>query len=124
MFVLIGLYFLVLTAFGDSYYRRWIYTHHYFDFGLANYLPSITGTISSAFFMCAFSKNFPRSLVASAIGVSIGAMIYESLQPTFGTGVFDWQDFAAVCVTGVLLVVFMRRYAQHYSETTGLHASK
>ena len=107
VFVLIGGLALVLTAIGDSLYRDWIYSNNYFDFGLANYLPSITGTITAIFFLCGVSKEFPANIVKSSAYVVIGCALYEILQPVFHTGIFDWQDLIAVIVTGItFLLVF------------------
>lgn len=98
---------LVLTAIGDSLYRNWIYSNNYFDFGLANYLPSITGTITAIFFLCGVAKEFPANIVKSSGYVVIGCALYEILQPVFHTGIFDWQDLIAVIVTGItVLLVF------------------
>lgn len=107
IFVSIGVGALVLTAIGDSLYRNWIYSNNYFDFGLANYLPSITGTITAIFLLCGLSKEFPENIIKSSSGVVIGCALYEVLQPIVHTGIFDWQDLAAVLVTGaVVLFVF------------------
>jgi hypothetical protein len=98
---------LILTIIGDSFYRNWVYSNNYFDFGLANYLPSITGTITAIFLLCGASKAFPKDIVKSSCGVIIGCALYEVLQPIFNTGVFDWQDLAAVFATGaVVLLIF------------------
>jgi len=98
---------LIFTAIGDTIYRNWIYSNNYFDFGLANYLPSITGTITAIFLLCGFSKSFPEGIVKSSSGVIVGCASYEMLQPILHTGIFDWQDLAAVLITGiVVLLVF------------------
>lgn len=107
IFLSIGVVALVLTAIGDSLYRNWIYSNNYFDFGLANYLPSITGTITAIFLLCGVSKTFPENIVKSSASVIVGCALYEVLQPILKTGVFDWQDLAAVLVTGaVVLFIF------------------
>jgi hypothetical protein len=33
----------------------------------------------------------------------VGCVIYEVMQPTLGTGVFDWQDLVAVVITGCVV---------------------
>ena len=96
---------MVLTSIGDTIYRQWIYSNNYFDFGLANYLPSITGTITAIFILCGFSKSFPENIIKSACGVVMGCALYEILQPMLHTGIFDWQDLAAVIVTGSVIVL-------------------
>ena len=97
----------MLTAIGDSLYRNWIYSNNYFDFGLANYLPSITGTITAIFLLCGLSKTFPENIKLCS-GVIGGCALYEVIQPILRTGVFDWQDLAAVLVTGAMVLIVFK----------------
>jgi len=110
IFISLGLLFLTITAIGDSFYRGWIYTNHYFDFGLANYLPSITGTLTSIFLLCGLSKNFPNDLKKTSLWVSIGCLLYEGLQPVLGTGVFDWQDILAIVITSLIFQITLKTH--------------
>lgn len=108
----------MLTAIGDSVYRNWIYSNNYFDFGLANYLPSITGTITAVFILCGISKKFPEDISKSSSGVIAGCALYEILQPLLRTGIFDWQDFSAVIVTGaIILLIFKALLKKEYDES-------
>lgn len=104
VFILIGAIFLVLTYIGDTYYRDWVYSNQIADFGLANYLPSITGTITAIFLLIGLSKEPSTKAPSSAFWVIVGCVIYEIMQPTFGTGIFDWQDLVAVIITGCIVV--------------------
>lgn len=106
--MLIGATALALTVIGDSFYRPWIYDNNYFDFGLANYLPSITGTITAIFILCGQSKSFPKNIIQSSCGVIIGCASYEILQPIFHTGVFDWQDISAIFITGTIVILYFK----------------
>ena len=115
-FVLIGIGALVLTAIGDSVYRNWIYSNNYFDFGLANYLPSITGTITAVFILCGISKKFPANIAQSSLGVTAGCALYEIFQPLLRTGIFDWQDLAAVIVTGALIQLIFRNSPKNQQD--------
>lgn len=108
-FLTIGFSAFALTVVGQAYYRPWIYTNHYFDFGLANYLPSITGTLTAIFLPIGFSKKFPSKIVESTTGVTIGVGLYEILQPVLHTGIFDWQDMIAAIVTGALTTLAFKR---------------
>ena len=104
VFILIGLTFLVLTHIGDSQYRDWVCANQIADFGLADYLPSITGTLTSMFLLIGLSKDWITKAPESAIWITAGCATYEFLQPVLGTGVFDRQDLIAVLVTGGLVV--------------------
>ena len=105
LFIITGAVFLVLTHFGDTYYRDWVYTNQIADFGLANYLPNITGTITAIFLLIGLSKESFKKAPSSAFGVMVGCVIYEVMQPTLGTGIFDWQDLVAVVITGSIVVI-------------------
>ena len=88
IFILIGVAFLFLTHIGETSYRGWSYSNNISDFGLANYITSITGTIAASFFLIGFSKEsveYPNLV----FGVIVGCALYEILQPVLGTGVFD-----------------------------------
>ncbi|ACJ30876.1 hypothetical protein swp_4221 [Shewanella piezotolerans WP3] len=104
VFIITGVIFLVLTHIGDTYYRDWVYSNQIADFGLANYLPSITGTITAIFLLIGLSKESFKKAPTSAFGVMVGCVIYEVMQPTLGTGTFDWQDLIAVVITGCIVV--------------------
>ncbi|MCF4009702.1 hypothetical protein [Rheinheimera sp. UJ63] len=109
MFILIGMSFLVLTSIGDSYYRDWVYANQIADFGLADYLPSITGTITSIFLLIGLAKDWITKAPESALWITCGCATYECLQPVVGTGVFDPQDFIAVFVTGGIVVFMLNK---------------
>ena len=108
VFIITGAAFLVLTHIGDTYYRDWVYSNQIADFGLANYLPSITGTITAIFLLIGLSKESFIKAPTSAFWVMVGSAIYEVMQPTLGTGVFDWQDLVAVVITGFIVVYALK----------------
>ncbi len=108
VFIITGVTFLVLTHLGDTYYRDWVYSNQIADFGLANYLPSITGTITAIFLLIGLSKESFKKAPSSAFGVMVGCVIYEVMQPTLGTGVFDWLDLVAVVITGCIVVSVLK----------------
>ncbi|GIU21716.1 hypothetical protein [Shewanella sp. MBTL60-112-B1] len=115
VFIVIGIVFLVLTHIGDTNYRDWAYSNQIADFGLANYLPSITGTITAIFLLIGLSKESFTKAPTSAFWIMVGCVIYEVMQPTLGTGIFDWQDFVAVVITGCIVV-----YSLHLSNKNWL----
>ena len=108
LFLSIGIVFLVLTHLGDTYYRPWAYSNQIADLGLANFLPSITGTITAIFLLIGLSKESFAKAPLSAFWILIGSAIYEVIQPVLGTGVFDWQDLIAVIITGSIVVYVLK----------------
>lgn len=111
-FIIIGAIFLFLTHIGDTYYRDWVYSNQIADFGLANYLPSITGTITAIFLLIGLSKESFTKAPVSAFWVMVGCAMYEVMQPILGTGVFDWQDLVAVVITGCVVVLTLKKSKQ------------
>jgi len=109
VFIITGTIFLVLTHVGDTYYRDWVYSNQIADFGLANYLPSITGTITAIFLLIGLSKESIKKSPSSAFWVVVGCVIYEVMQPILGTGIFDWQDLIAVVITGSIVIFSLNR---------------
>lgn len=93
LLILIGVTFLVITHIGDIYYRFWVYSNQIVDLGLANFSPSITGTITAIFIIIGLSKESFAKTPVSAFWVMIGCVIDEVIQLVLGTGVFDWQDW-------------------------------
>jgi len=118
LFIITGAIFLFLTHICDTYYRDWVYSNQIADFGLANYLPSITGTITAIFLLIGLSKESFKKAPTSAFGVMVGCVIYETMQPTLGTGIFDWQDLVAVVITGCIVVFALNRTMLHAATNT------
>mgnify|MGYP005997315163 FL=1 len=109
VFIITGATFLALIHIGDTYYRDWVYSNQIADFGLANYLPSITGTLTAIFLLIGLSKESFTKAPSTAFWVMVGCVIYEVMQPTLGTGVFDWQDLVAVVTTGCIVVFALNK---------------
>ncbi|RUO69408.1 hypothetical protein [Idiomarina ramblicola] len=102
VFLIIGISFIVLTSLADTLYRDWSYANDIADFGLADYLPSITGTVAAVFTLLGISKDLKQKTISNAVAGVVGCVIYEIVQPFLGTGVFDWQDLVAVIFTGAV----------------------
>jgi hypothetical protein len=115
----IGLAALIITVIGDTFYRDWIYSNNYFDFGLADCIPSITGTVSAIFLLCRYSKNFPKDIMMTSGSVIVGCAIYEILQPVFHTGIFDWLDLCMTIVTGSLVLLIFRILLKQQEDGAG-----
>ncbi|WP_220766173.1 hypothetical protein, partial [Shewanella sp. MBTL60-112-B2] len=73
------------------------------------------GTITAIFLLIGLSKESFTKAPTSAFWIMVGCVIYEVMQPTLGTGIFDWQDFVAVVITGCIVV-----YSLHLSNKNWL----
>ena len=131
LFGLGALWFLITEAM-RSLYRPWIYSHGYADFHLADTIGSSCGAITAVLILPALfcrEKKGPKVLPA-AIGVGIGQVVYEFLQPWVKTGLFDWYDVIAAAVggaIGVLIVSLVSRldsenWANQWSDGTAAEA--
>lgn len=118
VFIFIGIIFILLTHVADTYYRSWVYANQISDFGLAGYLPSITGTITAIFLLIGLSKEPIKNIPKSAVFIAIGCIAYEVLQPIFGTGVFDWLDLAAIIISGGLISLLLHHWTKSMSFKT------
>lgn len=72
-------------------------------------LPSITGTITAIFLCIGLSKEPFTKAPTSAFWIMVGSAIYEVMQPTLGTGVFDYQDLTAVVITGFIIIYALKK---------------
>ncbi len=123
VFILLGLVFIALTHVGDTLYRDWAYANQVNDFGLADYLPSITGTITAVFLLIGLSKEPLSDAPRNACWVMVGCVIYEVGQPFLGTGVFDWQDIVAVITTGCVMALLLKATVLDIARAPKAHAT-
>lgn len=103
----LGLLAFISSWLADGLYRSWIIHNDFNDYGLSGFLPSITGTVTAIFLYLGLFQNNNEQLFHSAVGLWIGCLIYEILQPTLGTGVFDIADLIAIFVTGIISCLFV-----------------
>lgn len=110
----LGALWLLITEAMRNLYRPWVYSHGYADFHLADTIGSSGGAITAVLILPALfcrQKKGPEVLPAG-IGVGIGQVVYEFLQPWVKTGLFDWYDVIAAAVgggVGVLIVNLVLR---------------
>ena len=114
----LGALWLLITETMRSLYRPWIYSHGYADFHLADTIGSSGGAITAVLILPALfcrKKKGPEVLPA-AIGVGIGQVVYEFLQPWMKTGLFDWYDVLAAAIGGGVGVLIVNLTLRRTSE--------
>lgn len=109
LYFFIGFVALIITSLVSVRYRDWVYGNNIFDFGLADYAPSIGGTITVIFLSVGLFQKSSDQILKSAIAAWAGCAIYEVLQPYLGSGVFDIKDFLAVIITGAITCLILRK---------------
>lgn len=93
------------TEWGRFTYRPWVRENAIEDFGLADSIGSLGGTIVVVLLHVSLVPLKSLSIMHSGAAVVVGMVTYEFLQPYLGTGVFDWMDvFACVVGGGIALL--------------------
>jgi hypothetical protein len=102
LLILAGVSALVITEYGKSTYRPYAWSHSLRDFGLADSLPSLGGTITGTLLLTGVFARGRNAAGRTALGIGGGSLLYEFLQPTLRTGIFDWTDVLFVLLgTGI-----------------------
>ena len=92
----------VLTVWATATYRPWALRNHVEDLHFAGSVPSLGGTATAVLVISGFLGTTRAKALSASRGLAVGCVAYEILQPTLGTGVFDWYDVLA-CVLGYVL---------------------
>jgi hypothetical protein len=99
-FVLFAFFFL-LTEMGREIYRPFIYQNGIDDFGFADVVGNLFGTVAIIFFDLGISHATRRQSIRTAAFVTAGVAVYELLQPVLPRGVLDWKDVISTFVAGL-----------------------
>ena len=108
-YFLLFVFFFLLTETGREIYRPFIYRNQINDFGLADVIGNLLGTVAIIFFNLTIAHATRIQSARIIIFVTAGVMIYELLQPVLPRGVLDWKDVWSTPIAGLfsLLVVFL-----------------
>jgi hypothetical protein len=108
-YFLLFVFFFLLTESGREVYRPFIYGHQINDFGLADVVGNLLGTVAIIFFDLTITNATRMQSVRIIAFVTTGVMIYELLQAVLPKGVLDWKDVWSTPIAGLfsLLVVFL-----------------
>jgi hypothetical protein len=94
---------LLLTETGRRFYRPYIYAAGIDDFGLADTIGNLGGTVAIVFFDAAIVNWTPRqTLRFTWIMIVPGLIVYEALQGNLLRGTFDWADLLATVLGGCI----------------------
>ena len=108
-FILFAAFFL-LTEMGREIYRPYIYRNGIDDFGFADVVGNLLGTVAIIFFDLGISHATKRQGIRLVAFITLGVAIYALLQPVLPRGVLDWKDvvstFAGLFSLAMLLAVW------------------
>jgi uncharacterized membrane protein YeaQ/YmgE (transglycosylase-associated protein family) len=54
------------------------------------------------FLLAAIMSRARVTSFGGAVGAAVGAVVYESLQPTLRSGTFDWNDVVGIVIGSVI----------------------
>ena len=95
------------TEFGRKIYRPFIYSHGIEDYGLADMIGNLGGTVVQIFLYLGLANSTRIQGLRIITIVTVGYLVYEFLQPVLPRGTFDWLDVYATLVAGSFSAVLM-----------------
>jgi hypothetical protein len=113
-FVTFALFF-ILTELGRETYRPYVYQNEIKDFGFADVIGNLLGTVAVIFFGLGVSHANRVQSIRGTIFVTAGITVYELLQSVLPRGVLDWKDVISTPIAGLfslMLVLAIWRVVQ------------
>jgi hypothetical protein len=99
--------FFILTEIGREFYRPYAYQNEINDFGLADVIGNLLGTVAIIFFCLGVNHaNRVQSIRVTAF-VTVGVTIYELLQAVLPKGVLDWKDVVSTPIAGLFSLMLV-----------------
>ena len=114
--LLLAVFSFFIVFVGEQFYRPWVKTNNFSDFGLVDFFPSFFGTLVVIFLFGCFSKQ--QDFLKIVTGGTVGCLIYELLQPALNTGIFDWKDLMAIIIAGSLSWLLVKKWVVPRSDLT------
>lgn len=119
LYFLMGGLFFVLTEVGRNVYRTYIYQNSIPDYGLADVVGNLLGTVTIIFMELGIVHANHAQARRITIFVTLGVALYELSQLILPRGVMDWKDLYATLVAGaftyLLVEIMWRRGAENES---------
>jgi hypothetical protein len=95
-------FFFVLTEVGRKVYRPYVYRNGVGDWGLADVVGNLLGTVAIVFFQLGVSHASQAQGLRIIALVTVGITGYELMQPILPRGVLDWKDVISTLIAGVI----------------------
>jgi len=125
-----GVYFLlfeaafIFTEIGRKIYRPYVYQNGISDFGFADVIGNLLGTVAIIFFCLGVYHATRIQSIRIVIFITIGVVIYELLQPVLPRGVLDWKDVFSTFAAGLFsltIVLIIWRVIKDPLTTDNVH---
>jgi hypothetical protein len=105
-FVLFAAFF-IFTEIGRKVYRPYAYQQGINDFGFADVVGNLLGTVAVIFFNLGVSHATRTQSLRIIALVTTGITIYELLQPVLPRGVLDWKDVISTPIAGLFSLIMV-----------------
>ncbi len=99
--------FFILTEIGREIYRPYVYQNGINDFGFADAIGNLLGTVAAIFFCLGVNHANQVQSIRITVFVTVGITIYELLQPVLPKGVLDWKDVVSTPIAGLFSLVLV-----------------
>jgi glycopeptide antibiotics resistance protein len=109
----------LLTETGREVYRPFIYRNQIADFGLADVIGNLLGTVAIIFFNLTIAHATRMQSVRIIIFATAGVMIYELLQSILPRGVLDWKDVWSTPIAGLFSLLVVSLVWRRIPDTLG-----
>ena len=117
-FLLLFLIMFVITEIGRFKYRPYIYSHHIFDFWIADTIGNFTGSMAVTFFDLAGVNPKHKQGRWFILIITIGLIVYELVQYILpGRNTCDWRDIIATIIAGFISWGIYELIYKKYKET-------
>jgi hypothetical protein len=100
-------FFFILTEIGREIYRPYVYQNGLNDFGLADVIGNLLGTVAIIFFCLGVNHANRVQSIRIIAFVTVGITIYELLQAVLPKGVLDWKDVVSTPIAGLFSLMLV-----------------
>jgi hypothetical protein len=96
--------FFTFTEWGRKVYRPYVYGNGIHDWGMADVMGNLPGTLAIIFFDLGFVHATRKQSMWVTGLVTLGLIAYEVIQGVLPRSVFDWKDVGATLIAGGIAV--------------------
>jgi hypothetical protein len=100
-------FFFILTELGREIYRPYVYQNGIYDFGFADVIGNLLGTVAIIFFALGLNHANRVQSIRVIVFVTVGITVYELLQAVLPKGVLDWKDVISTPIAGFLSLLLV-----------------
>ncbi len=106
-YLILSVFFFILTEIGRFIYRPFIYENKIDDFGIADSIGNTGGIIVQIFFTLLVLNSPKTKAIRIIVFLVLGYIVYEIAQPFLPKGVFDWKDIYGTIAGGFLALLML-----------------